>query len=813
MAKFPTTAPVVVIGGGVVGCSVLYHLALMGWRDCLLIEKNELTSGSTWHAAGNCPSFSGSWSIMKMQRYSTSLYGRLAEEVDYPINYHVTGSIRLAHSRDRMEEFRHICSMARCQGLEFQMMTNADMQAAYPFLEVHDLEGGLWDPTDGDIDPAQLTQALAKGARELGQKIVRFAPVENITRAASGEWEVTTPLGTVHCEYVVNAAGYRAPEVGRFFGRDIPCVSIAHQYLVSEGIAELKARDEKLPLLRDPDSSYYLRQEGQGLLLGPYEWQATPHWIAKDDPIPADFSFQLFSDDLTRLEWYIEDACARVPLLGTAGISKVINGPIPYTPDGNPLIGPVPGVANAFEACVFSFGITQAGGAGRVAAEWIVNGETEWDMWSVDPRRFTAYATTEYTRAKAVELYQREYGIGYSNEERPAGRPAKTSPLYGTLRAKGALFGARAGWERACWFPRPGKDKLENVLSFHHTNWFEAVGEECNAVAESVGILDLPGFARFEIKGPGATQWLERLITGRIPKVGRIGLVYFADQSGRILTEMTITRFAENHLWLMTSGAAEWHDRDWITKHWPSDAAFTINNITPAWGTLLLTGPKARDVLAMVCSNDLSSDGFPWLSHQPITVGTARGHALRVSYSGELGWEIHVPMEQLVGAYTTLWRAGEPLGIRDFGVYALESLRLEKGYRSWKQDLSTDFTLLEGGLDRFIAWDKADFIGKAALVAERDVGPRTGFAILLFEEEISAEAPYLSSIWKDDERVGLVTSAGYGYRIGRSLALANLRSDLIRENERLEVEILGERQSARVTRKPPYDPENVRLKA
>jgi dimethylglycine dehydrogenase len=814
MAELPTHARVVVIGGGAVGCSTLYHLALMGWRDCLLLEKNELTSGSTWHAAGNCPTFSGSWSIMKMQRYSTALYKRLAEEVDYPMNYHNTGSIRLAHSRDRMEEFAHVCSMAHHQGIEFEMMTTAEMQAAYPFLEVHDLEGGIWDPTDGDIYPAQLTQALAKGARDLGQKIVRFAPVENVVRKPSGEWEVTTPLGKVTCEIVVNAAGYRAAEVGRFFGRDIPCVTMAHQFLITEEIEELKARDQQLPLLRDPDSSYYLRQERDGLLLGPYEWQATPHWVdSRNDPMPEDFSFQLYPDDLERLEWYIEDACARVPLLATGGVSKVINGPIPYTPDGNPLLGPMPGVPNAFEACVFSFGITQGGGAGKVAAEWIVNGETEWDMWSIDPRRFTGYVTKEYTRAKAVELYQREYGIGYPNEEREAGRPAKTSPLYGLLKAKGAYFGARAGWERACWFPRPGKDEPENKLSFHHTNWFEAVGEECKAVAEGVGILDLPGFSRFAIEGEGAAAWLETLITGKLPKPGRIGLVYFADEGGRILTEMTVTRFSEDRLWLMTGAGAEWHDRDWLMQHWPEDAAFTLENVTAAWGTLVLTGPKSREVLAQVCENDLSSAAFPWLSHQPVTIGTARGLAIRVSYAGELGWELHIPNEQLVGVYERLWAAGEAHGIRDFGIYALESLRLEKCYRSWKMDLSTDFTVLEGGLERFVKFDKPDFIGKAALLKEKQAGSKTGFAALLLEEGVTAEAPYLSTIWLNGERVGLTTSGGYGYRIGRSIALANLRSDLISEGRELEVEILGERKKATVAAEPLYDPANERLKA
>ena len=409
-AKLPASARVVVIGGGAVGCSVLYHLAEMGWTDCVLLEKNELTSGSTWHAAGNCPNFVGSWTMMKMQSYSTELYRKLGDLVDYPMNYHVTGAIRLAHSRQRMEEFRHVQAMGRHMGVEFEEMSNSDMQAIYPFLEMHDLYGGQFDPLDGDIDPAQLTQALAKGARDLGAKVIRFCPVTAVEWNGD-EWKITTPNGEIRAEYVVNAAGYRAGELGKMFGRDVPCVSLAHQYLITEPIAELTARDEKLPLLRDPDSSYYLRQEKDGLLLGPYEKNCRAHWLSSDDPMPDDFSFQLYNDDLERLEWYIEDACARVPILGTAGITRVVNGPIPYTPDGLPLLGPMPGVPNAFEACVFTFGIVQAGGAGKLLAEIIIEGEAESDSWAVDPRRFTDHVDTAYTAAKAIETYSHEYAL------------------------------------------------------------------------------------------------------------------------------------------------------------------------------------------------------------------------------------------------------------------------------------------------------------------------------------------------------------------------------------------------------------------
>ena len=490
----------------------------------------------------------------------------------------------------------------------------------------------------------------------------------------------------------------------------------------------------------------------------------------------------------------------------------MINGPIPYTPDGNPLIGPAPGLENFYEACVFSFGIVQAGGAGKVLAEWITEGETEWDMWSVDPRRFTDYATPEYVRAKAVELYQNEYAIGFPHEERPAGRPAKTSPVYERLRAKGAVFGARGGWERAVWFPRPGKDQAENVLSYHHGNWFEAVAEECRAVQNAVGILDLPGFARFEVTGEGAGDWLESLIAGALPKPGRISLAYFCTPRGRTLTEMTVTCFGPDHYWLITAAAAEWHDRDWLLKHLPDDGPIRIDNVTGRWGTLVLAGPKAREVLAQVTDCDLSNEAFPWLSHRPITIAMARGTAIRVNYVGELGWELHLPVEALLATYDLLWQAGEARGIRDFGMYAMDSLRLEKCYRAWKMDLSTDYTPLTGALDRFLRLNKPDFIGREALIREREAGSPERCVPLLVEAG-SADAPYLSTVWQGDEKVGLVTSGGYGHRIGRSIALAHIRSDLAEEGKQVEVEILGERYKAVVAREPLYDPSNERLRA
>ena len=580
MAELPSTARVVIIGGGAVGVSSLYHLAKAGWSDCVLLEKNELTSGSTWHAAGNVPTFSSSWSLMNMQRYSAELYRGLADAVGYPMNYHVTGSLRLAHGDERMREFQRVKGMGRYQGMDIDIVAPGEIRARYPFIETHDLKGALYDPNDGDIDPAQLTQALAKGARDMGAKIVRFCP-GHWCPPRQGRVDRHDAARRHPREYVVNAAGYRAREVGRMFGRDVPMMVMSHQYILFEEIPELaawsKANGRKLPLLRDVDTSYYLRQEKNGMNLGPYERNCRAHWVGHNDPMPDDFSFQLFPDDLERLEHYLDDAVRRVPILASAGLSKVINGPIPYAPDGNPLIGPMPGVPNAFEACVFTFGIAQAGGAGKVLAEWVTEGQTEWDMWSCDPRRFTAFAAApDYCVAKGMEIYGHEYAIQFPRHAWPAGRDRKLSPIHDRIEALGAQFNAYNGWERATWYAEPGDDVSEaSTQTFRRDGpWHKRIREECLAVRDAAGILDLPGFSRFRLQGEGARDWLASLITGIVPKPGRIGLGYFADETGRIVTEMSIMALAEDLFFLITASVAEWHDFEWLQKHLPQPTGY-----------------------------------------------------------------------------------------------------------------------------------------------------------------------------------------------------------------------------------------------
>ena len=815
MSELPKYSKVVIIGGGVVGVSCLYHLAKCGISDLLLIEKNELTAGSTWHAAGNVPTFSSSWAIMNMQRYSTELYRGLSKAVDYPMNYHVTGSVRLAHSKERMMEFQRAKGMGVYQGMDIDVIGLSELESKYPFIETHDLKGALYDPNDGDIDPAQLTQALAKGARDLGAKIVRFCSATGISKNKKN-WLIETVKGSVECEIIVNAAGYYAKRVSDWFipfgGRSIPMAVMSHQYLLTEQIPELMERsekvDSKLPLLRDVDSSYYLRQEKNGLNLGPYERNCKVHWQNKDDPLPDDFSFQLYPDDLERLEWYVEDAMKRVPILGKAGISKVINGPIPYTPDGNPLIGPSPGLRNVYEACVFTFGIAQGGGAGKVLSEWITEGYTEWDMWSCDPRRFTDYTDSDYCAEKAIEVYGHEYAMHFPFHSWAAGRNKKLSSNHQKILKNGGQMGAYNGWERANWFAKNGDDTSEKSTQTWNREgpWFTRVKEECLAVNRSVGVLDLPGFSRFRVEGFDASEFLLSKISGSLPSIGRMNLAYFPDERGRVLTEMSIMRHDVNKFTLITAGAAQWHDCEILQSGLKKIQNVEVSDITNDWSCLIVTGPKSRDLMSRISNADLT---LPWLSLQNTSIGNKHILLARVSYAGELGWEIHAKIEDISLIYNKVLGAGA----KPFGMYALDSLRVEKGYRAWKGDLSTDYSLLESGLERFIKFDKKEiFPGKQSLLKEKQRGSVKKFVTMIIKEN-ECDAPYMSTIWHEGKIIGEVTSGAYGHRVNASIALGMVNTDLAISGKNVTVDIFGNEYPATIQNPGPlWDPQNEALK-
>jgi dimethylglycine dehydrogenase len=593
------------------------------------------------------------------------------------------------------------------------------------------------------------------------------------------------------------------------FGREVPMMVMSHQYLLFDTIPELAewsaTSGAKLPLLRDVDSSYYLRQEKHGFNLGPYEANCRAHWITPDDPMPEDFSFQLFPDDLERLEWHIGDAMARVPLLEKANLQKVINGPIPYTPDGNPLIGPMPGLPNAFEACVFTFGICQGGGAGKVLAEWVTEGGTEWDMWSCDPRRFTGFEDRDYCIAKGMEVYGHEYGMHFPHARWPAGADKKLSALHSRLQDAGAQFGAYNGWERANWFAKPGDDtSWDGSQTWDRAGpWAPRVAEECAAVRDGCGVLAISGFSRLSVEGPGAQDYVDGLTASRIPRVGRVGLAYFADDTGRIVTEMSVIPRSPDCTWLITAGVAQLHDGELLSRQAP--AGITVHDRSDKYDCLLLTGPTARDILGPLTDADLT---LPWLSAQEARVCGIDCMVMRVSFAGELGWEVHCPAAD-AGA---IWDAVTTAGAKPFGMFALNALRIEKGYRAWKGDLSTDYTLLQGGLERFIDWSK-DFPGKAALMAEKQAGVTKRFVTLTVDAG-DQDAPYMSTLWHDGQIVGETTSGAWGYRVGASLALGMVRADLAAPGTPLEVEIFGKRYGAVVQPDGPlWDPANERIRA
>ncbi|NNG03977.1 MAG: FAD-dependent oxidoreductase [Inquilinus sp.] len=808
-----THARAVVIGGGVVGVSVLYHLARKGWSDVVLLERTELTAGSTWHAAGLLPLFNMSYTVGQLHKYSVDLYKSLEAETGQDVSFHVTGNLRLATNRERMDEYTKYCSTANTIGVPFELIGPAEIKELWPLCNTEGLVGALFHPDDGHIAPVDLTNALAIGARNRGATIHRHTEVTGIERTSAGEWRVKTSKGDIVCEHVVSATGNYARQTGTMVGLDVPSIPVQHQYIVTEPHPALVERKQaglpEMPVLRESDASYYLREERQGMILGPYEKGAPAVFV---DGVPDSFGQDLFPGDLDRLEPHIEAAIARVPVFGEAGIKNVINGPIAYTPDGSPMVGPAWGVPNFWLSEGHSFGVTAAGGSGWQLAEWIVEGEPGIDMLAVDPRRFGAYANKAYTKAKNEEAYENVFVIHYPDEERPAARPAKTSPIHDRLDARGAVWGQRYGWERPNWFAPDGVER-KDVWSFRRTNYFDHVGNECRAVRERAGLIDITSFSKFEVSGPGAEAFLDRLVARRLPKAaGRIHLAHALTKRGGVRSEFTIMRDGPERFYLVSSGAAERYDHDFLTKRAPADGTVRIDNITTAHGVLVLVGPRARDILAKLTDCDLSNAAFPWLTGQHILVGQAPVRAMRLNFVGDLGWELHHPIEYQRHLFDALVGAGAEFGLGLCGMRAMDSLRIEKSYRMWGQDLTRDYTLLEAGLDRFAALDKGEFVGREALVAQREAGVPHRFVTLEVQPD-DADCLGNEPLYQGGEMVGRCTAGAYGHFVGKSLALAYVRPDAAAPGSALEVEILGRRFPATVIPESPYDPENASLRA
>lgn len=800
-------AKLVVVGGGVAGCSLLYHLARLGWTDTLLLEQHELTSGSTWHAAGLCTQFNQSNNVMGLLRRSVAIYETLEDETGQAVDYHRCGSVRIATTEDRVHQFHHVAGIAASVGVPFELVSAERAHELFPIMDPAGVVAAAYLPTDGHVDPSGLTSAFASGATALGARILRHTPVTGLSRA-SGGWAIETPKGEVRAGIVVNAAGQWGREVARLASHDLPLVPMQHHYLVTEPIAAIASRDTELPVFRDPDRSFYAREEHGGLLLGPFERNPLP-WAL--DGIPDGFHSRLLPPDLDRIAPYLESAGERIPAFADAGIRTVVNGPDAYTPDGRCLMGWVPGVRDMFVLAGFSiFGIVFAGGAGSYAAEWIAEGQPSDNMWELDVRRFGPYAnTTSYLVARASEVFEDEYKIHFPEEERPAGRPLKTGPLYERLLAKGAVMGVRFGWERPLWFARAGEEARDEY-SFRRGNWFDAVGEECRAVRSTVGVLDQTSFAKFLVSGPGAEGFLDRLCANRLPaEPGRIALTQMLTPNGGIECDLTVSLLEPERYYLVSAAATETHDLAWLERHAPGDGAVRIDNVTSDLGVLTLAGPRSRELLQRLSSDDLSREAFPFFRTRHLDVAGADVVALRVSYVGELGYELHHPLELQGDLYDRLWDAGADLGLVDFGYRALESLRLEKGYRLWGADMSADYTPLEAGLERFVAFAKGDFLGREALLARE---PRIRLCTLVVDAA-DADAHGYEPVYAGAELVSYVMAGGYGHTVEKSIALAYLPLEHADEGSALEVEILGERRPARVAADALYDPPGEHLRS
>ena len=797
---------VVVIGGGIAGCSTLYHLTREGWTDVVLLERNELTSGTTWHSAAQVTNFGATQTMVALKSHSIALYRELAADPDHPINYHHgDGGIRLAGNDVTMDGYRHFASQARAMGVDYEIIDAAECARRHPLITTDGLVGGLWDPMDGDIDPAQLCQALARRARAAGAEVHRETPVTALTQHADDTWTVHTTRGDIDCDVVVNACGYRVNEVGSMMGVHHPVMSMEHQYFLTEAIPEIGEFGRRVPLLRCPIDDFYSRQEKDGLLVGFYEQDCRTWGMDGVDP---DFVNALCPDDVDRVMPVLENVFERMPALAETGIRSIINGPITYTIDGAPLVGPIPGKRNAFCIIGLRAGLGEGGGHGWLLAQQIVHGDAELDTWVIDPRRFTGHANVELCAVKAIEDYRNEFRFHLPHEHRPAGRPAKTTPLTPILAAEGAHFGVVNGWERVDYF-KPSPDFTE-TLGYRFDETFDVVAAEVEAVRTAVGLTEVCGFNRIEITGPGAGDWLDTMFCGSIArKPGRVALGYLLNRHGRIKAEATIARIDEGTRWYGSAAASERHDLDWLTAHLPSDGSVSLRPLTDEHCILVLAGPRSRDVLSEVSRGDWSAQGFPWLSVRRAFVGIAPAVVMAVSFSGELAYEIHVPMPQLHAAWLALRGAGEKHGLRLFGSRAVESMRLEKGYRHWKADLITEFTPFESNLSRFVKLDKPEFIGKAALEASE---PRRAFASL---EIHAAHAPAQGgdSIVRDGRIVGTVTSAGWGHRTGKNLAMGFVEPDCADVGTALQVEIIGEATDATVISDCVYDPRSALVRS
>ncbi|MBI1244367.1 MAG: FAD-dependent oxidoreductase [Alphaproteobacteria bacterium] len=804
----------IVIGGGVVGASVLYHLTKKGWTDVALLERLELTAGSTWHAAGGMHTVNGDPNVAKLQQYSINLYKEIEAVSGQSVGLHMTEGLMLAATTPRWEWLKNIHSKGRYMGMQLELVSLDEAEKILPLIDKTQFVGAMYDPIQGHVDPNGTTYAFAGAARKAGAEVFTHTKVVATNPRPDGTWDVVTDKGTIVAEHVINCGGLWAREVGRMVGLELPVLAMEHQYVITEDmpeVAEINRTTGKMVVHAvDFDGEIYMRQERGGMLLGTYERHGVP-WSPKETP--WDFGPTLLPDAMDRMAENLETGFRHFPAFQNAGIKKIVNGPFTFAPDGNPLVGPIRGLRNYWVACGVMAGFSQGGGVGLALSNWMADGDPGFDVWAMDIARYGDWATRAYTRAKVVENYGRRFRVRFPNEELPAGRPLRTTPMYERWLKLGAVMGDNWGLEAPLWFAPAG---VKDEFSFHRSTDFEHVKAECRAVREAVGISDTSTFAKYEISGPGAEKWLSRILTNRVPKIGRVTLSPMLNARGKLIGDFTLSRAAADRFFLFGSGVAEKYHMRWFEQHLPADGSVTIRALGLDLVGLTIAGPKARAVLAKLTDDDVSATSFKFLDFRPaMEVGLVRAMVGRVSFTGDLGYEIWVRPEFHAALFDALWEAGKEFGMRPFGSRALLSLAREKGFGTWAREFRPIYGPYEAGLGRFVSLDKGDFIGREAAAAEHKAGPsrqRIGFTV----EADDADAIGDEAVWKNGKVVGWITSGGYCHHAAVSYATGYVPADELGADAKSatwEIEILGERRRAKLQIDPLFDPAGARARS
>ena len=801
---------VAVIGGGVVGASVLYHLTKKGWKDVVLIERSELTSGSTWHAAGGFHTLNGDPNMAKLQSYTIDLYKEIEEISGQSCSFHLTGGMFLACTPERMEALKIMQSKERLLGIETELLDPKEAHRRLPIMDPDQFLGALYTPLHGHLDPSGTTHAYAKAARINGAEVYLRNPVTALSQRQDGTWDVVTKEGTIHADHVVNAGGLWAREVGRMAGLELPVLAMEHMYLLTEDMPEVaeinQATGAEVLHVIDPDGEIYMRQERGGMLMGTYERAGVP-WSPKTTP--WDFGHELLAPDLDRIAPSLEVGFAHFPAFQRAGIKQIINGPFTFAPDGNPLIGPVRGLKNYWCACGVMAGFSQGGGVGLALANWMVDGDPGFDVWGMDIARFGDWTTMAYTNAKVRENYSRRFKITFPNEELPAARQLKTTPIYDRLKARNAVFGASYGLEVPLWFAADGEEPVEKV-TYYRSNAFDRIKAECRAVRNGVGLAETSSFAKYEVTGPDAENWLGHMLANKMPKTGRLTLAPMLNHQGKLIGDFTVGKLAEDRFFVFGSGLAQQYHMRWFEQHLPETGVAIRSHDLGLCG-LSLAGPKSRDVLAKLTDTDLSNDAFKFMDFRRIEVGMVPVLAGRVSFTGDLGYELWVKPEFLARLFDTLMDAGAEFGMALFGSRAMRSLSLEKAFGSWASEYRPIYGPFEANLSRFVDLKKNDFIGRDAAMKEKQEGPAK--SLVLFDVDVK-DADVISNepILYDGAIVGYVTSGGYAHHVDKSVALGYVPTELAEQTGGFEIEVMGERRPARILPEPPFDPKGERMR-